>query len=112
MHGECIKNKCSCSNTKWIGELCELKPQYKNVVWLKILFYCFTIIGIILVLTLIGLIIFLRNVKEIKIAKPFFLLSILIGIIFELTNVILIYQKSSYLMCITILSLKYLVKEK
>ncbi|ORX44651.1 hypothetical protein BCR36DRAFT_124411 [Piromyces finnis] len=107
IHGNCKSNRCSCEKG-WIGESCDHHPKYRKIVWIKWIFYFLAMIEIISVLVLTVLTLYFKNMKEIKLAKPFFLFSILIGIIFEIFNTFLIYLDPSTKICLAILWLKYM----
>jgi len=107
--GECINNnKCKCMNG-WTGSFCEEKTKYQKNKWLPYVFYSLGLIEYIFIGTLVVLTIVFREMKEIKLGKPFFLISILIGLIFQISIIFLIFPKPNPALCTVKIWLKYMV---
>ncbi|ORX81822.1 hypothetical protein BCR32DRAFT_268045 [Anaeromyces robustus] len=106
--GICIeKNKCQC-RIGWKGDLCQIHPSYTTILILRHIYFFFGLIELILVLILIYITIYFKNLKEVKLAKPFFMLSILLGIVLELCIIFLVYFTPSKNLCLTILWFRYM----
>jgi len=107
IHGICEHNVCNC-HPGWTGTNCEINPKFKRKGWLPWIFYTFGSIELIFIVALIVLTIYFREMKEIKIGKPFFLISILLGIILQILIIFLTYHKPSALICTTKIWFKYI----
>ncbi len=101
-------NICECGDG-WTGNNCGINPKFKKNMWLPWIFYAFGFIEFIFIATLIVLTIIFREVKEIKIGKPFFLISILLGIILQLIIIFLTYLEPSPVFCTLKIWFKYMV---
>jgi len=108
IHGKCEKNICNCDKG-WIGNNCNENPKFKNITWLPWIFYIFGSIEFIFIASLIVLTIFFREMKEIKIGKPFYLISILLGIILQIMIIFLTYLEPSPIYCCLKIWFKYMV---
>jgi len=108
IHGNCTNNVCIC-NDGWTGSNCEMNPKFKKITWLPWIFYAFGSIEFIFITTLIVLTIIFREMKEIKIGKPFYLISILLGIILQIMIIFLAYLEPSPIFCILKIWFKYMV---
>jgi len=111
IHGKCERNICICKKG-WTGTNCEINPKFKKISWLSWLFYAFGSIEFIFIAIIIVLTIFFRKEKEIKIGRPFFLISILLGIILHIMIIFLTFLKSSPTFCTLKIWFKYMVKYK
>jgi len=86
-----------------------MNPKFKKITWLPWIFYAFGSIEFIFITTLIVLTIIFREMKEIKIGKPFYLISILLGIILQIMIIFLAYLEPSPIFCILKIWFKYMV---
>jgi hypothetical protein len=98
-HGKCIKNICECING-WKGDLCDINPIFVQIKWPIFLFSIIGFIELALTVVLIVLTIHFREYKEIKLGKPFFLVSILVGTISHLMMVFLGFSEPTKFSCI------------
>jgi len=108
IHGDCEHNVCNCKY-RWTGTNCEINPKFERIVWLPWIFYAFGTIEFIFITILIVLTIYFREMKEIKIGKPFFLISILLGIILQILIIFLTYHNPSSFICTSKIWFKFMV---
>ncbi|KAL6617643.1 hypothetical protein U3516DRAFT_865677 [Neocallimastix sp. 'constans'] len=105
IHGNCTKNKCNCID-RWTGVFCDINPTFTFTYWPIVIFANIGVFELLVVILLIVLTIFFRDHKEIKMGRPFFLISILIGIIFHIIIIFLLYRVPTKILCILYLWLK------